>query len=85
MPKNQAKGEGNGGQNHTNFGSIIYAHTPFLVCLSNHNHIGDLVGIAGFSDKSCFQEFVYLLLDRSILLGIEVSVRIMLNSKSVIV
>jgi hypothetical protein len=38
MPKNQAKGEGNEGQNHTNFGSIKYPQTYLLLVLEQNKH-----------------------------------------------
>ena len=36
MPKNQAKGEGYEGQNHTNFGSIKYPQTYLLLVLEQN-------------------------------------------------
>ena len=38
MLENQVKGEGNEGQNHTNFGSIKYPQTYLLLVLEQNNH-----------------------------------------------
>ena len=38
MPKNQAKGEENRGQNHTNFGSIKYPQTYLLLVLEQNKY-----------------------------------------------
>ena len=39
MPKNQAKGDGNEGQNHTNFGSITGSGLAFLQLLKDPANI----------------------------------------------
>ena len=38
MPKNRTKGEGDGDQNHTNFGSIKYPQTYLLLVLEQNKH-----------------------------------------------